>query len=84
MPLLDEVNLLLISLYCFLDCMVFKVRCLHIHVQDRLPPEGGESGGSCVWHKNDDAMMMAPEMFMDDFPMDMFDNIEPLPSPSDW
>ncbi|PWA95682.1 myb-like HTH transcriptional regulator family protein [Artemisia annua] len=51
-----------------------------------MPPggEGGESGGSCGRHQNDDPMVMAPDMFMDDFPVDMFDNIEPLPSPSDW
>lgn len=27
---------------------------------------------------------VTPDSFIDDFPMDMFDHIEPLPSPSEW
>lgn len=44
----------------------------------------GESGGSCGRQENDDPLMMGPDSFIDEFPMDMFDNIEALPSPSDW
>ncbi|GKF53718.1 hypothetical protein Tco_0160628, partial [Tanacetum coccineum] len=46
--------------------------------------EGGESGASRGRHDNDDVMVMAPDMFMDDFLMDMVDSTEPLPTPSDW
>ncbi|KAM0010332.1 hypothetical protein Hdeb2414_s0077g00777441 [Helianthus debilis subsp. tardiflorus] len=50
-----------------------------------MPPGGeGESGGSCEREEGNDPIMMAPDTFIDDFPMDMFDNIEPLPSPSEW
>ncbi|CAI9279441.1 unnamed protein product [Lactuca saligna] len=50
-----------------------------------IPPGGeGESGGSCGRQESGDPMMMAPDTFIDDFPMDMFDHIEPLPSPSEW
>ncbi|KAI3743765.1 hypothetical protein L1987_56831 [Smallanthus sonchifolius] len=51
-----------------------------------VPPVGGEgeSGGSYGREESNDPMMMAPNIFMDDFPMDMFDHIEPLPSPSEW
>nr|GMD62461.1 transcription factor DUO1 [Ipomoea batatas] len=31
-----------------------------------------------------EAGTLTPESFIDDFPIDMFDHIEPLPSPSDW
>ncbi|KAK9051583.1 hypothetical protein SSX86_028210 [Deinandra increscens subsp. villosa] len=44
----------------------------------------GESGGSCGRDESNDAVIMEPNTFMDDFPMDMFDQIEPLPSPSEW
>lgn len=27
---------------------------------------------------------LTPDSFIDDFPLDMFDHIEPLPSPSEW
>ncbi|KAD4982542.1 hypothetical protein E3N88_19213 [Mikania micrantha] len=50
-----------------------------------VPPGGErESGGSCGGEESNDPIMMEPNTFMDDFPMDMFDNIEPLPSPSKW
>ncbi|KAI3719183.1 hypothetical protein L6452_20077 [Arctium lappa] len=50
-----------------------------------VPPggEGGESGGSCG-RQEEGVMLGAPDTFIDDFPIDMFDHIEPLPSPSDW
>ncbi|XP_071739748.1 transcription factor DUO1-like [Rutidosis leptorrhynchoides] len=50
-----------------------------------MPPGGeGESGGSCGNQENDDSMILGPDTFIDDFPVDMFDDFEPLPSPSDW
>lgn len=42
----------------------------------RVPPFLGE--------KALDGGPMTPDSFFDDFPDDMFDHIEPLPSPSDW
>ncbi|XP_071709052.1 transcription factor DUO1-like [Rutidosis leptorrhynchoides] len=48
------------------------------------PGGDGESGGSCGNQENDDSMIFGPDTFIDDFPIDMFDNIEPFPSPSDW
>jgi len=44
---------------------------------------GGESSSQMeVKAANDNPM--APDGFFDDFPSDMFDQIEPLPSPSGW
>lgn len=37
-----------------------------------------------VKKENDDNPVTPPDTFMDEFPIDMFDHIDPLPSPSDW
>ncbi|KAK3015840.1 hypothetical protein RJ639_005806 [Escallonia herrerae] len=34
--------------------------------------------------QGEDENPVTPDSFIDDFPMDMFDHIEPLPSPSEW
>lgn len=63
-----------------------------------VAPELGDGGGSqlslgpplfdpiagCVNSANDVKNNVTPDTFFDDFPTDMFDQIEPLPSPSDW
>nr|XP_043625739.1 transcription factor DUO1 [Erigeron canadensis] len=44
----------------------------------------GEIGGRCGKDEKDDPLMMGPDTFIDDFPVDMFDNLDPLPSPTEW
>ncbi|KAK3019679.1 hypothetical protein RJ639_004154 [Escallonia herrerae] len=43
------------------------------------PERGCQNGG-----QGEDENPVTPDSFIDDFPMDMFDHIEPLPSPSEW
>lgn len=44
----------------------------------------GEESSSQIEVKGANDNPMAPDSFFDDFPTDMFDQIEPLPSPSGW
>ncbi|CAK9146207.1 unnamed protein product [Ilex paraguariensis] len=43
-------------------------------------PENFQNGGGVGENGNP----LTPDSFSDDFPMDMFDQVEPLPSPSEW
>lgn len=43
---------------------------------------GTETSSEFLGKKNDNPV--TPDSFMDEFPIDMFDHIDSLPSPSDW
>ncbi|MCD9644180.1 hypothetical protein HAX54_032197 [Datura stramonium] len=44
----------------------------------------GQQGSSEISVKREMEYPLTPDSFIDDFPMDMFDYIDPLPSPSEW
>ncbi|KAL2892520.1 Transcription factor DUO1, partial [Bienertia sinuspersici] len=44
--------------------------------------EGGVNGGKTVTVKHENGSLSKPDSFFDDFPFDVFDQIDPLPSPS--
>lgn len=55
------------------------------NVQDPLAPScSGQQRSSEIAVKREMEYPLTPDSFIDDFPMDMFDYIDPLPSPSEW
>ncbi|XP_059633886.1 transcription factor DUO1 [Cornus florida] len=53
------------------------------HIQ-LVQPYCGQEGDCQNGGRGENDNPMTPDSFFDDFPADMFDHIEPLPSPSDW